>query len=143
MKDRNISLEVAVTGALDAIIIIDSDGNIISFNPAAETIFGYDRKFVIGKNMAELIIPEEFRDAHKTGMQRYIKTGYGPVLNQQIELTAMHSSGKEFDVELAITVTESNGSEIFIGYLRDITERKKAAAELVQAKERAEIASLV
>ena len=51
MQDRNISLDVAVTGALDAIIIINSDGNIISFNPAAETIFGFDRDAVIGKNM--------------------------------------------------------------------------------------------
>jgi PAS domain S-box-containing protein len=141
MKDTNISLEVAVTGALDAIIIIDTDGNIISFNPAAETIFGYDRDSVIGKNMGDLIVPEQHRDAHKMGMQRYLKTGYGPVLNQQLELTAMHASGKEFDVELAITATESGGTEIFIGYLRDITERKKAATELVEAKERAEIAS--
>jgi len=141
MPDRNIPLEVAVTGALDAIIIIDSDGNIISFNPAAETIFGYDRKSVIGRNMGDLIVPEQYRDAHREGMHRYIETGIGPVLNKRLELTALNSSGKEFDVELTITVTESAGSKIFIGYLRDITERKMAAEELVKAKERAEIAS--
>ena len=117
MSDRNIPLEVAVTGALDAIIIIDGDGNIISFNPAAETIFGYDRKSVIGRNMGDLIVPEQYRDAHREGMHRYIETGIGPVLNKRLELTALNSSGKEFDVELTITVTESSGSKIFIGGL--------------------------
>ena len=141
MSDRNIPLEVAVTGALDAIIIIDSDGNIISFNPAAETIFGYDRDSVIGRNMGDLIVPVQHRDSHKEGMRRYIETGIGPVLNKRLELSALNSSGEEFDVELTITVTESEGSKIFIGYLRDITERKMAAEELVKAKERAEIAS--
>ena len=141
MSERNIPLEVAVTGALDAIIIIDSDGNIIAFNPAAETIFGYERESVIGKNMGDLIVPSQHRAAHKEGMRRYLETGVGPVLNKRLELTALNASGKEFDVELTITVTESEGSQIFIGYLRDITERKLAAAELVQAKERAEIAS--
>ena len=141
MQDRNIPLEAAVTGALDAIIIIDSDGNVISFNPAAETIFGFDRDAVIGKNMGDLIVPKQHRRAHAEGMRRYLETGFGPVLNKRLELTALHASGTEFDVELAITVTESNGSKIFIGYLRDITEQKLAAAELVQAKERAEIAS--
>ena len=141
MSDRNIPLEVAVTGALDAIIIIDSDGNIISFNPAAETIFGYDRDSVIGRNMGDLIVPVQYRDSHKEGMRRYIETGIGPVLNKRLELSALNSSGEEFDVELTITVTESEGSKIFIGYLRDITERKMAAEELVKAKERAEIAS--
>ena len=141
MQDRNISLEVAVTGALDAIIIINSDGNIISFNPAAETIFGFDRDAVIGKNMGDLIVPKQHRRAHKEGMRRYMETGFGPALNKPLELTALHASGKEFDVELAITVAESNGGKIFIGYLRDITEQKLAAAELVRAKERAEIAS--
>lgn len=141
MQDRNISLEVAVTGALDAIIIINSDGNIISFNPAAETIFGFDRDAVIGKNMGDLIVPKQHRRAHKEGMRRYMETGFGPALNKRLELTALHASGKEFDVELAITVAESNGGKIFIGYLRDITEQKLAAAELVRAKERAEIAS--
>lgn len=141
MSDRNIPLEVAVTGALDAIIIIDSDGNIIAFNPAAESIFGYDRKSVIGKNMGDLIVPKQHRDAHREGMRRFVETGFGPVLNQHLELTALNASGNEFDVELTITVAESDGGEIFIGYLRDITERKLAAQELVRAKERAEIAS--
>ena len=141
MTERNIPLEVAVTGALDAIIIIDCDGNIITFNPAAETIFGFDRQSVIGKNMGDLIVPPQHRAAHKEGMRRYVETGFGPVLNKHLELTAINSSGEEFDVELTITVAESNGSQIFIGYLRDITERKLAAQELVRAKERAEIAS--
>lgn len=140
-SEEKIPLDVALTGALDAIIIIDSDGKIIEFNPAAENIFGHSRESVIGRNMGDLIIPEKYRRAHKEGMRRYNETGFGPALNKQLELTALHASGKEFDVELAITTTQGADGEIFIGYLRDITERKLVAKELVKAKERAEIAS--
>ncbi len=140
-EEKKIPLEVAATGALDAIIIIDGNSEIIEFNPAAESIFGYKRDSVVGKNMADIIIPSQHRDAHKEGMRRYLETGFGPVLGKRLELTALNSSGNEFDVELAITTTQGAEGEIFIGYLRDITERKLAAAELVKAKERAEIAS--
>ena len=140
-EQRNSQFEDAVNGALDAIIIIDSDGDIMEFNPAAESIFGYQKEDVVGKNMGDIIVPNQHRRAHKEGMRRYIETGFGPVLNTHLELTALHASGKEFDVELAITTTRGAGGEIFIGYLRDITERKIAAVELHKAKERAEIAS--
>jgi len=133
--------EVAVTGALDAIIIIDESGNILEFNPAAESTFGYRREHVIGKNMSDLIIPKNYRDAHRAGMRRYLETGFGPVLNKRIEISALHASGAEFDVELAITTMDGSDGKIFIGYLRDITERKRSASELVEAKERAEIAN--
>lgn len=133
--------EVAVTGALDAIVIINERGDIVEFNPAAENIFGRQRDDVIGKSMGDLIIPENYRGAHQEGMTRYLDTGYGPALNKRLEITALHASGKEFDVELTITTTDGSDGKLFIGYLRDITDRKLAAAELVQSKERAEIAN--
>jgi len=142
-KENNAraQFEVAVTGALDAIIVINESGDVVEFNPAAEHIFGHLRGDVIGKNMGNLIVPENYREAHKVGMQRYIETGFGPVLNKRIEIKALHASGREFDVELAITTMESDDGKIFIGYLRDITQRLRSASDLVEAKERAEIAS--
>jgi PAS domain S-box-containing protein len=112
--------------ALDGIITIDHEGKVLEFNPAAERIFGYRRTEVIGRDMAELIIPPGLRQSHYTGLAHFLATGEGPVLNTRIELTALRAGGAEFPVELAITHIATEGPGIFTGYVRDITERKEA-----------------
>jgi len=112
--------------ALDAIINIDHEGNIIDFNPAAERMFGYRRNEVMGRDMGSVIVPPALRESHRKGMARYLETGEQHVLNRQLELTAMRSDGSEFPVELAITATGDVDHPIFTGYLRDISDRKKA-----------------
>lgn len=133
--------EDAVQSALDAIIIIDNDDNIVSFNPAAEEIFGYTHQEIIGKKMAEYIIPKKYRSAHLAGMAHFQKTGEGPVLGNRIEIEGLRKSGEEFELELAIRNIDSPLGGIFIGYARDITARKAAEQELLEAKEHAEIAN--
>lgn len=88
--------------ALDAIVTIDQEGNFVEFNPAAEKIFGYVRADVIGRPMAELIIPPRMRERHHAGLAHYLATGEGPVLNRQIEVPALRADGTEFPAELAI-----------------------------------------
>ncbi len=112
--------------ALDAIVTIDHDGKIVDFNPAAELMFGYARDDVIGREMAEVIVPPALRQQHRQGMQRYLTTGEQRVLNRLIELTAMRSDGSEFPVELAITAIGDAEQPMFTGYLRDISDRKQA-----------------
>lgn len=132
-----------VDASLDAIIAIDQQGNIFEFNPAAEEIFGHRKEAVMGSNLAEIIIPERLRDAHAKGMAHYLKTGEGPVLGKRIELPALRSDGEEFPAEVSIQAeTTANGS-IFIAYIRDVTEQKRAEAELREAKDNAEAASAV
>lgn len=115
--------------ALDGIIAADADGKIIDFNPAAERIFGYSRSEALGRDMAELIIPAEHRDAHRSGLARLIATGEGRILNQRLELTAMRADGTGFDAELSIARSAIDESPIFVGYVRDITERKREESE--------------
>ena len=79
--------------ALDCIITMDSRGNVVEFNPAAERTFGYRRSDVIGRELASLIIPPTARESHKKGLAHYLKTGDGPVLGKRIELSAMHADG--------------------------------------------------
>ena len=111
--------------ALDCIITIDEEGRILEFNPAAERVFGYARSDVLGVELSETIIPPGYREAHKRGMQHYLRTGVGPVLGKRIEITALRSDGSEFPVELALTATAIGGKQIFTAHLRDITERRK------------------
>ncbi len=133
--------ERAVNAAMDAIIIIDESGEVVSFNPAAEEIFGYENSHAIGRKLSELIIPEKYREAHENGMKHYLATGEGPVIANRIEIEGMHASGTEMLLELAIQDMDSNNGKVFIGYARDITEQKKTEEELISAKIDAESAS--
>ena len=121
------SLTAAILeSALDAIITIDSGGKIVEFNPAAECTFGYSRGEAIGKPMVDLIIPAAFRAAHARGLAKYLSTGNSRVLGKRLELTAMRQDGSEFPCELTVTRTSLANPPLFTGYLRDITERKRA-----------------
>lgn len=128
--------------AMDCIVTMDHYGRVTEFNPAAERVFGFSRAEAVGQLMSDLIIPQQFRQAHREGLARYLATGEHKVLGQRIEITALRKDGTEFPVDLAITPFEHNGQPMFTGYLRDITEARKAREELRQAKEAAEAASL-
>ncbi len=122
--------------ALDCIISIDHEGRVIDFNPAAEKTFGYRRVDLLGKPMAEYIVPPALRDAHYRGMAHYFKSGEGPVLGNRIEITAMRSDGTEFPVELAIVPILTEGPPNFTAYVRDITERRIAQEKLKESEQR-------
>ncbi len=115
--------------ALDCIIGMDHEGFVTEFNPAAEKVFGYARADVMGRSLAEVIIPPALRESHSRGMQHYLETGEGPVLGQRIEVPALHADGSEIAVELAITRIPATEPPQFTAYLRDITARKHAEAE--------------
>ena len=116
--------------ALDCIIAIDEQSRITEWNPAAEKTFGYSSAEALGQLLPELIIPPALRDSHFGGMERYLATGEAVVLGQRIEVPALHRDGHEFPVELAVTRIEGAGPPLFTAYLRDISERKRAEAEL-------------
>ncbi len=116
--------------ALDAVIVIDEQGRILEFNPAAERIFGIVRADALGREMAELIIPSRDRDRHRAGMKRYLASGQHEVLGRRLEMTGLRADGSEFPIELAINATDLDGRSIFTGFLRDITERKAAEQAL-------------
>ena len=116
--------------ALECIVTIDHEGCIAEFNPAAERTFGYRRDEVLGRQLADIIIPPALRERHRQGFARYLATGEARVLGQRIEMTAVRADGSEFPTELAITRIPLDGPPSFTGYLRDITERKHSDEEL-------------
>ena len=112
--------------ALDCIIGMDHEGKVCEFNAAAEKTFGYGRSEVIGRELADLIIPPAQREAHRRGLAHFLATGESVVLGRRLELAAMRSDGTEFPVELAITRIATHGPSAFIAYIRDITDRVRA-----------------
>jgi PAS domain S-box-containing protein len=124
-KRSEVRKAAIVDSALSCIVTIDHEGRITEFNPAAERTFGHRRDEVIGKYMADIIIPPLFREKHREGFARHLATGEGRILGKRIEMTAVRSDGSEFPVELAIVRTPLDGPPSFTGFLRDITEQKR------------------
>ena len=121
--------------ALDSVIAMDHQGRIVDFNPAAERTFGYRRDEVIGKTLAETIVPPSLREAHRRGLAKYLETGEGPVLGRRIELTGLRKDGSEFPVELAITRIAGE-PPTFVGFARDISDQKELESARRESEER-------
>ena len=133
-----------VDSALDSVVTIDAQGRVVEFNRAAERTFGRAREDVLGQEMCELIIPPELREAHRRALLRSVATGEGRLLNQRLEMTGMRADGSRFPVELTITRLDQGDAPLFTGWLRDITERKRAEEErerLLQREESARVAA--
>ena len=136
-------LSIIFSSSLNAIIIADKAGNIIIFNSSAHDIFGFEPDEVIGKNLTNTIIPEQFRDMHVRGLKKYLETGQHNVLKKRIEIEGLHKQGHCFPVEMEIIPIIDQENTVFCAFIRDITERnhqqaalKEAADDLKKANER-------
>jgi two-component system, sensor histidine kinase and response regulator len=121
---------------------MDSRGRIIDWNPQAKQTFGWTRQAVLGRKLSETIIPRAYRAAHEKGLQHYLATGQGKAIGKRLEITALHRNGSEFPIELAITPLTLTTGTTFSGFIRDISDRKRAESELRHAKESAEAATV-
>ncbi len=123
---ETVGLGAILKTALDAVVVMRFDGTIAGWNDVAERTFGWTFDEAAGRRMSELIIPERHRLAHETGLAHYLQTGEAPVLDRHLELDALHRDGHEIPVELSITRTSSAREPVFLGFLRDITDRRAA-----------------
>lgn len=131
-------MKIVTSTALDAVIVSDVNGRILDFNAAAEQIFGHSAQEAMGADLGEMIVPDHYREAHVAGMTRMRASGERKVVGKgRIKLEAKRANGEIFPVEFAIQSAETNEGEIFIAFLRDISYRVKAEAELVAARDRA------
>jgi len=131
---RSEAYKAAILNAsLDCIVAMDHEGRITEFNPAAERTFGYHRDNVVGKHLADVIVPPSLREKHRAGFARHLATGESRVLGRRVEMSALCADGREIPVEIAITRIRHDGPPSFTGYLRDITERKRNEDALVES----------
>lgn len=127
-----------VATSLDAILVVDREGFILNFNGAAERIFGYSQAEAIGQSMAELVVPKQLRDRHHVGMRRYLDTGQKRVIDAgRVPIEAMRKGGEVFPAELSVSTAMSKTGEIFVSYIRDVSEIVAAQTELVEARDKA------
>jgi diguanylate cyclase (GGDEF)-like protein/PAS domain S-box-containing protein len=127
-----------IEASLDAIVVMDHRGTVVDFNPAAEQIFGYRREEIVGLPMASYLIPGELRDRHREAVDRFLRTREKRIMDRRLELEGMRRDGALFPAELTITTVRDSDPPVFIGYIRDISERKRAQALLEKRAEELE-----
>jgi len=131
-------MTTVMSTSLDGVIVCDAQGHILEFSPAAEDIFGVLEHDVLGRDIGSVIVPDHMRDAHEAGMERMRNQGEKRVVGKgRVKLEAKHHTGRIFPIELAIQSATTGEGEIFIAFLRDISKRVAAEAELVAARDAA------
>jgi PAS domain S-box-containing protein len=121
--------------ALDAIIVIDSDGMVSGWNEQAQDIFGWPHEQILGMRLVDKIIPPKYRKAHEAGLKRFLATGEGRLLNKRIEITGLHKDGHELQIELSIAPIKLGDRWTFSAFVRDLTESKRIAETLRETRE--------
>jgi PAS domain S-box-containing protein len=125
LRESEAKFRSVMESAIDAIISSDASGAILSWNRAAAALFGHSAEEALGQPL-EIIIPERFRDAHRTGLARVAGGGESRVIGSTVELAAIRKGGEEFPIELSLATWMLEDSRYFTGIIRDISERKQA-----------------
>ncbi|MEQ8877091.1 MAG: ATP-binding protein [Phycisphaerales bacterium] len=134
----NHRMNTILSTSLDGVIVTDTEGRVMEFNPAAEAIFKYSLEEARGRTIDKLIVPPDMRDAASVDMRQMRWGDEQPVVGQgRIQLEAMRANGKVFPAELALQSAHDGDEEIVIGFVRDISKRKANEAELISARDRA------
>ncbi len=128
-------LRAITQSARDAILMMDGDGRVSFWNPAAERILGYTADEAVGRNLHDLIAPGRFHEAHLAAYPRFQRSGEGAAVGQTLELAALRKDGSEIAVALSLSAVLVDGSWHAVGILRDITAQKKAEEDLRRALE--------
>ncbi len=115
--------------ALGVVISMDQRGLVTYWNPTAEVAFGIPRESAVGQLLAELIIPEPQRAQHREGLERFLETGEGPLLDHRVEMSALRADGTEFPIEMLISALKDDGEWTFHAFARDISARRASQSE--------------
>ncbi|PIQ95417.1 MAG: hypothetical protein COV67_15140 [Nitrospinae bacterium CG11_big_fil_rev_8_21_14_0_20_56_8] len=130
LRESEARVRSILNNAIDGIIAINDQGNMETFNPAAERVFGFNRSEVIGKSIT-MLMPPDLRKLHVNGFHRYLRTGVPKLIGKgSIRLRGLKKNGEEFPLELGVSEFKVQGKSFFTGIVRDVTDREKAAADL-------------
>jgi len=135
LKQSESKLRAIVETAVDGVVTVDEDGIIHSFNPAAERIFGYLEKDVVGKNFI-ILQPEPYRNRHDEFIRDQLRTGKASIIGTRHEIKVRHKDGTIIPVELSVSEVPMGSRRLYTGIIRDITLRKRAAEELRDSETR-------
>ncbi len=136
LKTAFAKLQAITDSAQDAVLMMNPEGNISFWNPAADRILGYSSDEVIGQNLHMLLAPKRYHKAYKEAFPKFRKTGQGNAVNKIIELASLRKDGLEIQVELSLSALELSDGWHAVGFLRDITQRKQAEEDLRKNEEK-------
>ncbi|HEX6299584.1 MAG TPA: PAS domain S-box protein [Acidimicrobiia bacterium] len=129
------SLDAIIRSATDAIVTADSGGDVVTWNPAAERLFGYAESEIVGRSLTTLV-PQRFHKAHEAGISRVVETGETRIIGQTVEVWGLHKDGSEFPIELSLATWVDGGKRFFSGIIRDISERSAMMRALSVSEQR-------
>ena len=127
--DSEVRHAAVLETMIDAVLTINERGIVLSGNPAVKHIFGYDPKEVIGQNIS-MLMPSAFSSDHDQHIQHYLETGQASIIGIGRETTGLRADGTEFPIDLAVSETRVTSGRLFTGIVRDISERKRAEAQI-------------
>lgn len=134
LLDQQAKLHMMLDNAHDAFVSVDGAGLILEWNRSAEQLFGWNRDEVVGKPMAEIIVPPQHRHGHHAGMAHFLQTGESKLINTRFEITALQRDGSELPIEMSIGHVQQQDGHLFIAFLHDISDRlvnQKKLLELI------------
>ena len=134
LKESEATARGVLDAALDAYVRMDQHGRITEWNRMAEQMFGWHRDEVVGKPLDEILIPPDRREAHRNGLRRYLATGVGSMLNRRVEVEAQRRDGSSLPAEITILEVSTEHGRAFSAFLRDLTDKKQAQAQLLHAQ---------
>lgn len=130
LREQQEKFRGIATSALDAVIMMDDQGRITFWNNAAEKIFGYASDEALYQDLHELIAPERYLETYRKNLPEFQRSGTGPIIDQAIEITALHKDGTELPVELSLSTLKLGNAFHSVGIVRDISSRKKMEQKL-------------
>ena len=137
LRESDARKSAILNAAFDCIITMDHDGNVVEVNRATERTFGYRAEEMIGRELAELIVPPGWREAHRAGLERYVRTGRGALGGHPVEAQGMRADGSEFPVELIVTRADLPGPAAVLRLPARRDRGARARARPAPARDRA------
>lgn len=126
-------LRAVVETAVDGVILIDSHGVILMFNPACERLFGYRAEEAVGHNV-KMLMPPPYTDEHDQYLANYVRTREARIIGIGREVVGRRKDGSTFPMDLSVGEARQSGESTFVGIIHDLTERKRTEEQLVQAQ---------
>jgi phosphoserine phosphatase RsbU/P len=129
LRESEERVRAVLNSAISAVVVVDSEGKITDWNARAERIFGWTHPEALGRDLAEAIMPPRYREGHR-GLERFLETIEGAVLNRLIEMSALRRDGSEFPMELSVSPLKTSDVVTFCGFITDITQRHRHVPRL-------------
>ena len=131
LRRSEIRLRAITDSALNAIVMMDPEGRVCYWNPAAERMLGYPSADAMGQDLHGLFVPTRYHAAMRAALPKFLRTGTGAAIGKTLEMAARHRDGREIPVQLSLSAVEIDGRWHAVGVVRNVTESKRAEQELM------------